>query len=575
VDVRADATGDGPEPVQRPAAAAESESGPAAGAPSLTPAGDRAAPAPDPHRRWVLAACCTVACARLVDPKLWMMGLDIPDTAFGAGWQQYRVFSTVTVLLLLAGMLAGGFLGDVLGRRRVLLLGTVVSTVAGVLTLFAPSEPWFVVTRSVDAAAGAVAYPLTLAVVRLTFHGRERPLALLVYTAVSGAALVVAFVALALEARGGWRATLVLPVLTGAAGSALAWRWVPESRARERVLQRAATAAAWALILLPLTLGFAAARLAESWDNPVSLTALAVAGLGLLALGLSWRGRVRSGATARLPWRRRHLLSVMLLTAATLSFGLTGYALQLYGFFTVVQGYGAVLAGVLLVPLLAAFPLTAPRVARRALQSDARPLVAGGLALMGASAVLTALVRPGVPYWLLVGPMALFGFGFLVAQTAWTNAYLSAMPDAVVGASAGISKATATTGSALAGALLGFVLQLAGQADFARRLDALGLTAAQSAAASAALDALLRADAASAAPPPPSVAELGLLSVYHEAYTVGVAAALLAAGGLCLLAAGLAWLALEPRRAAAAAAGAPDPALGGALAEPDRGPART
>jgi hypothetical protein len=197
---------------------------------------------------------------------------------------------------------------------------------------------------------------------------------------------------------------------------------------------------------------------------------------------------------------------------------------------------------------------------------------------MGAAAVLTALVRPGVPYWLLVAPMALFGAGFLVAQTAWTNAYLSAMPDAIVGASAGISKATAATGSALAGALLGSVVQLAGQADFARRLDALGLTAAQSAAATGALDALLRADAALAGEPLPPIVESGLLAVYHEAYTVGVAVALLVAGGLCLLVAALAWLALEPRRAGPPPTGDPesavaDPAAEPALAELGRHPA--
>jgi MFS transporter, DHA2 family, multidrug resistance protein len=381
------------------------------------------------------------------------------------------------------------------------------------------------------------------------------------------------------EQLAGWRATLVLPVVFGVAGSYLAWRHVPESRARELVLRRAATAAAWALTFLPLTLGFVFARFAGAWDNPVSLTSLAVAGLGLLTLGLSWRGRVRAGMTSRLPWRRRHLLSVMLLTAATLSFGLTGYALQLYSFFSVVQDYGAILAGVALLPLLAPVLLLARRVAVRVLRTDARRLIAGGLALMGVATLLTALVRPGVPYWLLVGPMVLFGFGFLVAQTAWTNGFMSAMPDAIVGASAGISKATAATGAALAGALLGTVVQVAGQADFVRRLEALGLSEAQIGAAAAALDAVLRADAAlDVSVPPTPIVELGLLSVYHEAYTVGVAIALVLAGGLCLLVAALAWLALEPSRrgplpaGAAGAAGEPDADLtaDGALAEMGR-----
>ena len=86
---------------------------PEGGGEQAVPAAE-AGPVADPRRWWVLAACCTAACARLVDPKLWMMGLDIPDTAFGAGWQHYRLFSTVTVLLLLAGMLFGGLAGRLL-----------------------------------------------------------------------------------------------------------------------------------------------------------------------------------------------------------------------------------------------------------------------------------------------------------------------------------------------------------------------------------------------------------------------------------------------------------------------------
>src|SRR5262245_3578288 len=158
-----------------------------------------------------------------------MMGLEIPDAAFGAGWQGYRLFSSVTVLLLLAGMIAGGLWGDVAGRRRVLLGGSLVSSVFGVLTIVAPTLPWFALTRTVDAAAGAVAFPLTLAVLRLTYAGRERALAILVYTAVTGGALLAAFLAVVLEEPFGWRATLVLPAVAGTIGTALVWRHVPES----------------------------------------------------------------------------------------------------------------------------------------------------------------------------------------------------------------------------------------------------------------------------------------------------------------------------------------------------------
>ena len=147
----------------------------------------------------------------------------------------------------------------------------------------------------------------------------------------------------------------------------------------------------------------------------------------------------------------------------------------------------------------------------------------------------------------------MFGFGYLVAQTAWTTAFMSAMPDAVVGAS-GSSRPPGLADSALGGALLGTVLLNVGQANFERRFGDLGLTETAVAEATSALNRVLLADAATsrtAAPPP--ILEAGLLAAYHEAYTVGVAVALLLAGGVCLLMAALAWLALERTRRAARA----------------------
>jgi MFS family permease len=301
-------------------------------------------------RLGILGACCTVAFARSVDPRLWMMGLDIPPTAFDAGWQDYRVFTTVTGLLLIAGMLVGGLLGDVIGRRRVLLGGALTSTVFGALAMVAPNVPWFAVTRSIDALAGAMAFPLTLAVLRLTFPRRERPLALLLLTVATGGGLLAGLLAILIEPLAGWRATLLLPTVAGAVGTRLVWRHVLESRAQEHLLLRAATAAAWALALLPLTLGASAARLTGTWGNPVTLTGLALAATGVALAGLLWRGRVRDLLPDNLAERKHHFLSVMLVTGATLNFAFTGYALQLYGFFTVVYGFSGVLAGLALEP---------------------------------------------------------------------------------------------------------------------------------------------------------------------------------------------------------------------------------
>jgi hypothetical protein len=200
---------------------------------------------------------------------------------------------------------------------------------------------------------------------------------------------------------------------------------------------------------------------------------------------------------------------------------------------------------------------------------------------MGVAAVLSALVRPGVPYWLLVGPMAPFGLGFLVAQTAWTTAYMSAMPDAIVGASAGNLQghrphrerpgrgpaghrrpARRPGGLSAAPGRPGPLRGAAGRGgQRPRRRAARGRRARPRRLGAVASDR--RAGPAG--------------RLYHEAYTLAVAIALLLAGGLCLLVAALAWVALEPRRAGAPAAGGAsgDPYGGGALAEMGRHQALT
>src|SRR4051812_38654386 len=134
-----------------------------------------------------------------------MMGVDIPTRAFGAGWMDYRVFTMTTAALLVACMLLGGLLGDYFGRRRVLLLATVITAVGGLLTMLAPEQMWLVVARSIGLAGGAIALPLTLAVIRLSFAGRDRV-----------------------------RATLILPTVATAVGSVLVWRAISPKAGRPR-----------------------------------------------------------------------------------------------------------------------------------------------------------------------------------------------------------------------------------------------------------------------------------------------------------------------------------------------------
>jgi MFS transporter, DHA2 family, multidrug resistance protein len=463
---------------------------------------------------------------------------------FGLPAQEFRLFSAIVVVVVLAGILLGGLFGDLWGRRRVMLLSLVVSAVTGVAAQIIVEMPWLAIARLLTAATGAMALPLTLAVIRLTFEGRDREVAIFTYTVVCEGALLVALVALVQVIEAGLL-TSTLPTVLSVLGLYLAWRYVPESRASQQLRQHAATSVAWVLTFLPLTLAFVSAQLSDRWSNPVTLVAGAIGCLGIVALALAWRGRVRASATANIHRRRRHLLSVMLLTAAALALGITGYVVELYRFFSIVQGYGKVVGGLALVPVLAAVLLTARRADELAFRLGARRVIAGGLALMGTAMLATALIRPDAGYWLLILPLGVFGGGYLLAQTAWTITFMNEMPDAVVGSSAAIAQATSATGAALGGALLGITLHEVGQARLDRRLAELQLSAEQMAVARAALEGVLRGDVA--LPVSDTAREL-LVGAYADSYTAGLAAGLLIGGSICLLIAATAWLGIEPEQ---------------------------
>jgi len=123
----------------------------------------------------------------------------------------------------------------------------------------------------------------------------------------------------------------------------------------------------------------------------------------------------------------------------------------------------------------------------------------------------------------------------------------AAMPGTVVGSTAGIVRATASTGAAFGGAVLGTVPLSAGRADLALRLKDAGLAADQLPAAKAFPGALLLAGFGRDLPIPTAfTATQALMALYASAFTSGVTVTLLLTGAACVAMAGLVWVVLPP-----------------------------
>jgi EmrB/QacA subfamily drug resistance transporter len=106
-------------------------------------------------------------------------------------------------------LLLGGRMADLLGRRRMFMLGLVVFSLASLAGGLAQSEAWLIAARAIQGIGAAIVSPAALSIITDTFaDGPERNRALGIWGAVAGA--------------GGAAGVLLGGVLT----SGLSWRWV-------------------------------------------------------------------------------------------------------------------------------------------------------------------------------------------------------------------------------------------------------------------------------------------------------------------------------------------------------------
>src|SRR6185437_2768336 len=106
-------------------------------------------------------------------------------------------------------LLLGGRLADLLGRRRMFMLGLIVFSLASLAGGLAQSEAWLIVARATQGLGAAIVSPAALSIITTTFaEGAERNRALGIWGAVAGA--------------GGAAGVLLGGILT----SGLSWRWV-------------------------------------------------------------------------------------------------------------------------------------------------------------------------------------------------------------------------------------------------------------------------------------------------------------------------------------------------------------
>ena len=182
------------------------------------------------RRWWALGGVTVAVLAVSMDVTILSVALPTLAGALSASASDLQWFSAGYALVLAALMLPAGWLGDRLGRKRVLLASLLVFAAGSAGCAYAGSAAWFITARMVLGVGGAGVIVMAVSALTVLFDDEERPRAVAVW----GAANLVAFPVgpilggwLLSNAWWGWVFLLNVPVsLLGLAAVAA---WVPES----------------------------------------------------------------------------------------------------------------------------------------------------------------------------------------------------------------------------------------------------------------------------------------------------------------------------------------------------------
>ncbi|MEV4257321.1 MFS transporter [Spirillospora sp. NPDC049652] len=401
-----------------------------------------------PERRWLaLTAALTAAFMDLVDVTVVNVALPRIQEDLHAGPRlgQWTVSAYALAYALL--LVTGGRLGDILGRRRVLLSGLAGFVFASWAAGAAHSPGALIAARAAQGVFAGVMVPQTLSVISVQFPpGRARARAFTLYGVLLGAAQVggplLGGLLLHYDVAGlGWRAIFLVNVPVGLAALLGVDRWMDDSRATPPPRLDLAGVLLAGVAALALTLPLVQGR---ALGGPVWSLVLLLAGVpAVAAFVLVETRRERLGRSPLVPpslLRRRSFAAGLVLTTA-----LFGTVAACFIALTWALQSGLGWSPLLVALTGAAWPAGMACTAQpthRLGPPRARAFVRTGLVVMacgvGGLAAVFALAGTDLRPWHLLPGLFCAGIGMGLVLPVLANAVLADVPAGESGAASGV-----------------------------------------------------------------------------------------------------------------------------------------
>ncbi|MGW5114330.1 MFS transporter [Streptomyces noursei] len=413
--------------------------------------------------RIALLVLLTAELMDILDQSVVLTALPSIQESTGAGPAALQWLTTGYSLPIAIGLITGGRLGDLYGRRRLILIGTVVFTTASLLCGLATGPGVLIGSRALQGAGVALMIPQVLATLHVTFEGRNRSKAFGLYGAVLSIANVLGpeLVGLVTEAdllALSWRPVFLINVPVGLAVILLGRRFIPESTEKKAdrpdLTGMALSALAIMMIIFPLGEGHLL-----HW--PLWIFALLAAGLLTLIAFLRHQRRKQNNAP---------LLPLSLLQGRRFSGGAAAQLMHglLCGLFFMTwtlylqHGLGmSPLDAALAFVLLSIGELAGAAIAAKSAGRFARRLPqAGALIAIAAMAGYGLQIAAGQANLTLLGmtaPVVLIGFGLGMVSGPLADMTLAKVPHDNAGAASGLFNTAFHLGVALGTTLTALV----------------------------------------------------------------------------------------------------------------------
>jgi EmrB/QacA subfamily drug resistance transporter len=388
----------------------------------------------------------------VVNVSLNAIRKDLGVTVSELEWVVNAYFLTFAVL-----MLSGGKLADMLGRRRIFMLGLVIFTLSSLACGLASSAGMLIGSRAVQGVGAALMNPATLSIIATAFPPRQRGMAIGIWVGVSAMALAIG------------------PLVGGVITEKISWSWI-------------------FFINIPIgVLGVLVARFFidetrdESHAQRLDLPGLLTSGVGLLALtyGLiesnnyGWGSArilgcfvfalVAFSVFIALELRQSvPMLDLSLFKNATfaganivmllVALAMLGVFFFLSLFMQQVLGYSPIQAGAAFLPMTVCITFIAPVAGRLSDRIGSRWLMGGGMTLVAGALLIFSRLDAGSGYWAIFPGLLIGGIGMASAMTPTTAAALRAVPVDKAGVGSGVLNSMRQVGASLGIAVMGAII---------------------------------------------------------------------------------------------------------------------